>query len=227
MNRIALYLSLTLIVLLTTTPPVLPERTGPVYTVTRVVDGDTVVVRHRGKTEKVRLLHVDTPESVHPDPARNSSLGKAASAYTRSRLLGKQVSLAFGPERRGRYGRLLAYVILDGINVNLELVRRGWSPYYTKYGKSRTLHNEFTAAQRMAKSNAFNIWAPASGYDRKKPKPGKSITVSGEGFRGNTRSKVFHRPSCRHFNCTRCTAVFKQRDTAVNAGYRPCGICRP
>ena len=51
------------------------------YKVVQVVDGDTIVVYYQGKHEKVRLLCVDTPESVHPDKKQNIPMGKVASKY--------------------------------------------------------------------------------------------------------------------------------------------------
>ncbi len=105
--------------------PILPARAaGPCYPVVRVVDGDTLSILYQGKKEKIRLLNVDTPESVHPNRSRNTPLGKKASAYTRSRLAGKRVCLEFEGKKRGKYGRLLAYVILDNKNFNLELVKK-------------------------------------------------------------------------------------------------------
>ena len=92
------------------------------YKVVRVVDGDTIDINYRGKKERIRLLNVDTPESVHPYKTRNTQLGKQASDYTKKRLSGKFVSLEFEEKKRGKYGRLLAYVILDKKNFNLELV---------------------------------------------------------------------------------------------------------
>jgi micrococcal nuclease len=99
--------------------------------VIRIVDGDTIVVNYKGKNEKVRLLCVNTPESVHPDKKQNTFMGKVASNYAKKRLKGKYVDLEFEGPKRGKYGRLLAYVIVDGDNFNLELVREGLSPYYT------------------------------------------------------------------------------------------------
>ncbi|MBW2195947.1 MAG: thermonuclease family protein [Deltaproteobacteria bacterium] len=74
------------------------------HRVIRIVDGDTIVVNYQGKNEKIRLLCVNTPESVH--------LGKVVSEYTKKRLTGKYVDLEFEGPLRGRYGRLLAYVLL-------------------------------------------------------------------------------------------------------------------
>jgi len=82
------------------------------YKVIRVVDGDTIVVDYQGKHEKVRLLCVNTPESVHPDKKQNIPMGKVASNYAKKKLSGKYVDLEFeGSRRRGNYGRLL----LDGL----------------------------------------------------------------------------------------------------------------
>jgi len=129
------------------------------YQVIRVVDGDTIVIRYNGKYEKVRLLCVDTPESVHPDEKQNIPMGKVASRYTQEKLIGKYVDLEFEINRlRGNKGRLLAYVFLNGQNLNLDLVRQGLSPYYTKYGKSEKYDAEFHAAEKQARKEKLNIW---------------------------------------------------------------------
>ena len=70
------------------------------HRVIRIVDGDTIIVNYQGKHEKVRLLRVNTPESVHPDKKQNIPMGKVASNYTKKRLNGKFVDLEFeGPFR--------------------------------------------------------------------------------------------------------------------------------
>jgi micrococcal nuclease len=92
--------------------------------VTRVVDGDTIEVRIRGREEDVRLIGVDTPETVKPDTPVQC-FGERASHFTKRRLTGKRVRLVFGVERRDVYGRLLAYVYLHGRFFNPILVRRG------------------------------------------------------------------------------------------------------
>jgi micrococcal nuclease len=59
---------------------------------------------------------------------------------------------------RGNHGRLLAYIFVNGQNFNLELVKRGLSPYYTKYGRSKKYHAEFKAAEKKARKGKRNIW---------------------------------------------------------------------
>jgi micrococcal nuclease len=79
--------------------------------VTRVVDGDTVEARIEGSVEDVRLIGVDTPETVKPgEPVQ--CFGAQASHFTKQRLEGERVRLVFGAERRDVYGRLLAYLYL-------------------------------------------------------------------------------------------------------------------
>ena len=129
------------------------------YQVIRIVDGDTIVIKFNGKYEKVRMLCVNTPESVHPDKKQNIPMGKVASKYTQKKLIGKSVDLEFEIKKlRGNYGRLLAYVFVDGKNLNMDLVRQGLSPYYTKYGKSEKYDAEFRAAEKQARKEGLNIW---------------------------------------------------------------------
>ena len=149
------------------------------FKVIRAVDGDTLVVSHQGKEEKVRLLCIDTPESVHPDKKQNIPMGKVASGFTAKRLTGKHVELEFGPELRDKHGRLLAYVLVDGKNFNLEVVRHGLSPYYTKYGLSRKYDQDFREAEKLARKDKLNIWADpglTERYMRLKSKRGQART---------------------------------------------------
>jgi micrococcal nuclease len=92
--------------------------------VTRVVDGDTVEARIGDAVEDVRLIGVDTPETVKPG-AGVECFGPAASSFTHRLLEGRRVRLVFGVEQRDAYGRLLAYAYLGNRFVNSTLVRRG------------------------------------------------------------------------------------------------------
>ncbi|HEX7244202.1 MAG TPA: thermonuclease family protein [Solirubrobacterales bacterium] len=92
--------------------------------VTRVVDGDTIEARFGGRTEDVRYIGIDTPETVKPDTPVQC-FGPRASAFNHRLLEGRRVRLVFGVERRDVYGRLLAYVHLGRRFVNATFVRRG------------------------------------------------------------------------------------------------------
>ena len=102
------------------------QRGGVEARVTRVVDGDTVEVLLDGRSEDVRYIGVDTPESVAPGQPVEC-FGKEASALNRRLVEGESVRVVPGVERRDVYGRLLAYVYLEGTFVNAELVRRGYA----------------------------------------------------------------------------------------------------
>ncbi len=93
--------------------------------VVRVVDGDTVDVRFDGRLERVRLLNVDTPETVDPDRPVEC-LGEEATAFLAETLpSGTEVTLEFDVDRQDRYGRLLAGVFVGQELVNAEIARRG------------------------------------------------------------------------------------------------------
>jgi micrococcal nuclease len=126
--------------------------------VLKAKDGDTLVARLEGgpteRIETIRLLNVNTPEKNQPGFVD-------ATEALKYLVRGGTVDLEYekpGVEKRDGLGRLLAYVIADGVNVNLELVRQGWSPYYTKYGKGR-LRAEFEAAEREARAARRGLWA--------------------------------------------------------------------
>jgi micrococcal nuclease len=94
--------------------------------VSRVVDGDTFEVEIDGATDDVRLIGVDTPETVKPgEPVE--CFGPQASAYTHRLLEDRTVRLEFDRERRDVYDRLLAYAYLGDRFVNAELVRGGYA----------------------------------------------------------------------------------------------------
>lgn len=120
-------LLLAIVALLVLRPWESDPEAGPASTmalVTRVVDGDTVEARIGGEIEDVRLIGVDTPETVKPgEPVQ--CFGPRASAFTHRQLEGEQVRLVFGVERRDVYGRLLAYVYLRDRLFNSTLLRRG------------------------------------------------------------------------------------------------------
>lgn len=147
----------------TASPAASSERLPPGdrAAVERVVDGDTIVVRLGGRSVKVRLIGVDTPETV--DPRRPvGCFGREASAFVKHLLSGGQVLLAYDVEPRDRYGRTLAYVyLLDGTFVNLSLVAGGYATTLTI--PPNVAHAEqFLAAQRDARSRGLGLWNPAA-----------------------------------------------------------------
>lgn len=84
------------------------------FTLVRVIDGDSITIDNQGVEARVRLIGIDTPESVHEDESKNTIYGSYASDYTKSLL--KDVStvyLTYDDEETDQYGRILAYVWLE------------------------------------------------------------------------------------------------------------------
>jgi len=119
----------------------------------RIVDGDTIRVMYEGREEPVRLLRINTPERDQP--------GYKESTEALRRLIGgRQVVLEFerpGELERDKYGRILAYVVADGVNVNIEMMRTGWSKLYTKYGEGKYAA-EFRKAEEEARREGRGLW---------------------------------------------------------------------
>ena len=146
---------------------------GVTVTVTDVVDGDTVDIEYaNGTHDTVRLLGVDTPE-VHTenDPAEFDGIpdttagerclqraGENASAYAADRLDDESVRLTFDPEseRRGYYGRLLAYVYVDNESFNHALLRAG---HARVYDTTFTERERYEAAATTARSDRRGLWS--------------------------------------------------------------------
>ena len=126
-------------------------------TVSRVVDGDTVEISPSiGGTEDVRLIGVDTPETVDPEE-EVEPYGPEASDFATSALEGERVDLEFGQEKFDDYDRLLAYVFIDGQMFNEELIKQGYAQAYP-YEPNTEYADKFEEAQQEARASGLGIW---------------------------------------------------------------------
>jgi micrococcal nuclease len=127
--------------------------------INRVVDGDTIHVQIGGHDETVRLIGIDTPETVDPrQPV--GCFGKEASNHTKELLpKGTEVRLVRDVEARDRYDRLLAYVyrVKDGLFVNLSLAQDGFADLLT-YPPNIAHVDDFTAAVAEAREAGRGLW---------------------------------------------------------------------
>lgn len=133
-------------------------------TVKKVVDGDTLVVRIGSRTETLRMLGVDTPETKHPTKPVGC-WGPEASAHTEALLpRGTDVWLERDVEARDRYGRLLVYVhrTVDGLFVNLELVSGGWAVPLS-IEPNLTHEGDFVRAAQSAEQSNLGLWGHCRG----------------------------------------------------------------
>jgi micrococcal nuclease len=130
--------------------------------VSRVVDGDTIVVRVDGRRERVRYIGIDTPESVKPGTPVQC-FAKAASAENERLVAGRTVRLQFDRELRDRYGRLLAYVVRgDGVSVNEALLRGGFAQTIVFPPNTRN-RLRFAAIERHAQDRGAGLWSACPG----------------------------------------------------------------
>lgn len=191
--------------------------------VTRVVDGDTIIVDLNGVEERVRLIGIDTPESVHPDASRNLPEGKVAFEFTKSRLEGKEVKLEFDVQERDQYGRLLAYVYIDGAMFNKTLLSEGYARIAT-YPPNVKYVEDFTAIQKQAREGNKGLWSEETFNSEVVPEVKSSGT-----YVGSLNSDKYHKPTCRHAkNIESFNEIwFDTIQEAKASGYNPCGVCKP
>jgi len=132
-----------------------PDTRGQPFegTVIRVVDGDTIYVQLGDRVEKIRYIGVNTPEMHHP--SKGEEPGGREAAETNRRLVGGKRELDV--RTRDRYGRLLAYVWVDDVMVNAELLRLGYAQVMTVPPNVR--HQElFVKLQREARDAGRGLW---------------------------------------------------------------------
>ncbi len=160
------------------TQPIDDARRGAALVqVERVVDGDTVVLVDG---RRVRLVQIDTPE-IHQDP---ECYGAEATAALEELLpAGGQVELEVDPalDAEDRYGRVLGYLIADGQNLNVELVRRGAAGVWFFRGARGRYAEELLAAAEEARRAERGLWGacPDVPFD-----PERSIDTGPAGARG-------------------------------------------
>ena len=192
------------------------------YRVLKVIDGDTIKIDFKGKSETVRLIGVDTPETVHPNKPVEP-FGPEASSFLKNMLKGESVYLRFGEEKRGKYGSLLAYIYRapDAIFVNLEIVRQGYERSYRQFPRK---HLEiFNNYEKIAREVGKGLWAGKSAKPSSKE---VSESVPQADVDGNmtvyvtNSGKKYHLESCRWGNVA--ISLAKARDS-----YTPCAVCNP
>lgn len=127
--------------------------------VDRVVDGDTLKIQLNGKIETLRIIGIDTPETVDPrKPVQ--CFGAAASTRAKKLLTGKQIELESDPTQgdRDKYQRMLRYVFIDNIDYGLTTIQEGYAHEYT-YAMPYKYQSLYKAAQRDAELKKRGLWA--------------------------------------------------------------------
>jgi micrococcal nuclease len=138
-----------------------------VAVVTDVVDGDTLTVELAGRRERVRLIGIDTPESVAPDRPVQCFGPEASLALTGLAPEGTRLRLVLDAETRDQYGRLLAYAYRadDELFLNRWLVAEGFAA--TMVFEPNTAHAaEFAALESAARTAGRGLWGACAGPDQ-------------------------------------------------------------
>lgn len=202
-----------------------------------VSDGDSIVVIHDGGPLPVRLDGIDAPESGQP-------WARKARERAAALMRGKTVRV-LPRDHDTKYDRLVARVEVDGRDVSETLVAEGLAWHYVRFSSDPRL----AEAERSARAAKRGLWAdpkPIAPWDWRHRRsrgaeaapalgladgasPGSTAgsagaTVAGA-LHGNVNSLVYHRPSCRHYWCARCTRSFDSPADAERAGFRPGGCC--
>lgn len=149
-----------------------PEKAPPLefFDVVSVTDGDTLKVNINGQIETLRLIGIDTPETVDPrTPVQ--CFGKEASDKAKKTLDGKKVRVEADDSQgeRDKYNRLLRYLYLeDGTFFNKMMIEDGYAHEYT-YGAPYKHQEDFKAAQAIARENKRGLWGDVCNGDTAQP----------------------------------------------------------
>ncbi len=136
--------------------------TGDRYLVTKVIDGDTFYIKLNGDTVSIRMIGIDTPETV--DPRRPvGCFGKKSSDETKRLIEGKEVILTRDISDTDKYNRLLRYVFLpvsggETLFINDYLIRQGFAKSLT-YPPDVKYNERFVEAERDARENLRGLWS--------------------------------------------------------------------
>lgn len=176
-----------------------------------VIDGDTIIL---SDGQRVRYLGIDAPEREGKGPAE--FLAQESTRLNRRLVLKKEVRVVYGPERRDRYDRLLAYVFLNnGMFVNGEMVRQGLAQVLY-HGPWMDRFDELLQLQREAIRESRRIWT-------------KVLKESDDRYRGQIHTRRFHRLNCPLGKtiAPKNLIIYRSKKEAYWEGYSPCRTCKP
>ena len=185
------------------------------FKVARVIDGDTIELENG---ERVRYIGIDTPETKHPDKPIEP-FGKEAAAFNDSLVNGKIVRLETDVQVRDKYHRILAYVWVDSVFVNAELVKAGYAQVST-YPPNVKYQELFLRLQTEAREAGRGLWSKDISDESDK---------EGAYFVGSKWSDKFHNPYCTWAQKIKPEdrVIFLSVKDAEHAGYVPCKLCKP
>ncbi len=200
------------------------------FKVTRVIDGDTIEIEGG---ERVRYIGIDTPETVDPrKPVQ--CFGVEASNKNKELVEGKMVRLEKDITDRDKYNRLLRYVYVGDIFVNLELVKQGFAYSYS-YPPDIKYQEQFLKAQQEAREAKRGLWNACPTTSEPISAPAVSPTPGDDSclIKGNISTsgeKIYHLPGCGSYSKTQIDEArgekwFCSEAEAQSAGWRKALNC--
>jgi micrococcal nuclease len=204
------------------------------YPVVKVVDGDTVDIAVNGKTERLRLIGINTPETVDPNKPVEC-FGPQASANAHKLLDGAEVKIAPDPSQDDKdiYGRFLRYVWRsDGLFYNLEAIKDGFAFEYT-FKNPYQYQKEFQAAQKSAQTNQLGLWSACEKNSTLTAQISTGSSTNSCAIKGNISTggvKIYELPNCPYYKKTvidenKGEKWFCTEGEALTAGWRKAGNC--
>jgi micrococcal nuclease len=191
--------------------------------VVAVTDGHTITVQHQGKGERIRLYGIACPH-------RRQDFGDKAKEFSSASVYRKLVEVEpVALDRKGRtkdqHGMTVALVFgEDHRCLNEELIKAGLAWVHPE-ACTKPDCRAWKELEKEAKRHKLGLWS------RPNPIPPWEFHQDREAqipiYHGDIVKYLFHASHCEDFDCPSCIAVFKGRELAVKAGYKPCSACNP
>jgi len=205
------------------------RTSSDIYTVTRIIDGDTIKINDNNKIKTIRLIGIDTPETVQPGKPVQC-FGSEASNKLKEVIGGRMVYLKSDQTQddKDKYSRLLRYVYRDdGLFINKWMIENGYAYEFT-YQIPYKYQNEFKTAQNNAKINKLGLWQNGVCDDFNNSPPHNCLIKGNISF--TSKEKIFHSPGCDSYkktiiNQNEGEKWFCSEDDAIKAGWRKAKDC--
>ena len=217
------------------------DKDETLYRVISVTDGDTIRINYNGTSTPLRIIGIDTPETVD-SRTDVECFGPEATKYLTSLLTGKSVKIEADPTQDDldKYERLLRYVYLDNEDVGLKMIEGGYASEYT-YNLPYKNQAKYKAAEASAKQNKKGQWADgicgntsatSSVVEQPKAQTQQVATTNTtttkcliKGNINNKGEKIYHMPGQKYYNDTIITESKGERwfcteQEAISAGWR-------
>ncbi|TYS59181.1 nuclease [Sutcliffiella horikoshii] len=216
------------------------EDTEPEYERTevplvRVIDGDTIKVIINNKEENIRFLLVDTPETNHPRMDGPQPFGPEAKEFMEEFMEGGKIEIELDVSERDHYGRILAYVYVNGVSAQEEILKRGLARVAYIFPPNTRYVDTYQAIQEKAQAEGIGIWsvenyAQEDGFypeyvedpDLKAPTEENPVTdnCTVKGNISSSGEKIYHVETGAYYDRTIPEECFNTEQEAQKAGYR-------